>query len=100
MAACEDGRSIVTGTRRSRNQGEATLAVATASTHTCQSEAMAWTTEASPRRETAECTVSAQKTAMAVQPPNRWVSSNTSWARLRTTGAAHTTTTSASAARA
>ena len=56
MTACEEGRSTVTATRRSRSQGEATLAVRTASAQTCQPGALV-------------STVSAQKSPMAVQPP-------------------------------
>ena len=99
MAACEDGRSTVTGTRRSRSQGEATLAVSRASTQTCQLDATAPSAEPSPRCRSARCTVSAQNSAIAVQPPNRCESSNTLWARLRTAGAAQTTTSTASAVR-
>ena len=35
MTACDEGRSIVMGTRRSRSHGEAMLAVTTASAQTC-----------------------------------------------------------------
>ena len=86
MTACAEGRSTVTGTRRNRSQGEATLAVRIASAPTCQLGACV-------------STVSAQNSPMAVQPPSRWDSSNTLWARLRTGGAAQTTTSTASATR-
>src|ERR671922_1192450 len=99
MTAWEDGRSTVTGTRRSLSQGEAILAVTSASTQTRQLDSGAPSADASPRWTTSRCTVSAQKTAMAVQPPNRCVSSNRLCARVLTAGAAHTTTITASAAR-
>ena len=99
MAACAEGRSTVTGTRRSRSHGEATLAVSSASTQTCQLDAIASSAPASPRCRRARCTVSAQNSAIAVQPPNRCESSNTLCARLRTGGAAQATTSSASATR-
>ncbi len=73
----------MTGTRRSRSHGEATLAVSSASTQTCHVEPA--------------CSVSAQNTAIAVQPPNRCESSNASWARRRTTGEAQTAITRVSA---
>ena len=99
MAACAEGRSTVTGTRRSRSHGEATLAVRIASTQTCQLEARAASGPASPRPRSARCTVSAQNSATAVQPPKRCDSSNRLCARLRTGGAAQATTSTVSATR-
>src|SRR3954471_12238142 len=84
IAACAAGGSTLTGTRRSRSHGEATLTVSSASTHTCQAGA-------------ARCSVSAQKSPIAVQPPNRCDHSNTLWARLRTAGAAQAQTSTATA---
>ena len=87
-AACEDGRSIVTGTRRSRSHGEAMLSVTSASTQTCQLDAIA--ARGGLVAEQREVQRSAPRTARSrVQPPKRWVSSNTLWTRLRTTGSAH-----------
>jgi hypothetical protein len=83
MAACADGRSTVIGTRRSRDHGDTMLQVSSAGTQICQLGA-------------SRCSVSAQNSAIDDQPPMRWVSSNTLCARLRTAGAAPTTTTSAS----
>ena len=94
MAACDDGRTTVTGTRRSRSHGHATLAVRTASTHTCQSVAMATIGFVVPRPSRAKWTVSAQNTAIAVQPHHRCVCSNTLWARMRTGDVAPTVTAS------
>ena len=93
MAAWADGRITVTGTRRSRSHGHATLAVRIAKTHTCQSVASADDRDRrglGPSR--ARWTVSAQKTAIAVHPHHRCVCSNTLWARVRTGEVAHTVT--------
>ena len=66
MAACDEGRSTVTGTRRSRSQGEATLAVRSARPTRARSDATP-AGVAAPERGA----VSAQNSAIAVQPPNR-----------------------------
>lgn len=93
MAAWDDGRTTVTGTRRRRSHGHATLAVRIVRTHTCQSAATATTGFVVPRPSRATWTVSAQNTAIAVQPHHRWVCSNTLWARIRIGEVAHTVTT-------
>ena len=50
ITACEEGRSTVTGTRRSRSHGETMLAVTSASTPTCQPGASAPGGASAPRR--------------------------------------------------
>jgi hypothetical protein len=94
MAAWDDGRMTVIGTRRNRSHGHATLAVRIARTQTCQSVATATTGLVAPRPSTARWTVSAQNTAIPVQPPHRWVCSNTLWKRMRTGEVAPSVTTS------
>ena len=81
MAAWDDGRMTVTGTRRRRSHGHATLAVRIARTQTCQSVATLTNGAWWPRPSMARWTVSAQNTAIAVHPPHRCVCSNTLWAR-------------------
>ena len=74
----------MTGTRRSCSHGAAMLAVITIITQICH---------ASPT-----CNISSQNRPTAVQPPKRWVFSNTLCARARTGGNAHSTISIVSAA--